>query len=76
MDIMDIIKDSFVFPSKNIKLLLIFELLSIVAGAFSVIGTIVYVLGFISPECFVGWNCSHSFNVNWMDIVRLFNQCC
>ena len=53
MDIMDIIKDSFVFPSKNIKLLLIFELLSIVAGAFSVIGTIVYVLGFISPECFM-----------------------
>ena len=50
---MDIIKDSFVFPSKNIKLLLIFELLSIVAGAFSVIGTIVYVLGFISPECFM-----------------------
>lgn len=53
MDIMEIIKDSFVFPSKNIKLLLIFELLSIIAGAFSVIGTIVYVLGFISPECFM-----------------------
>ena len=53
MDVMDIIKDSFVFPSKNIKLLLIFELLSIVAGAFSVIGTIIYVLGFISPEYFM-----------------------
>lgn len=38
--LMEIIKDSFVFPSKNIKLLLIFELLSIIAGAFSVIGTI------------------------------------
>ena len=53
MDVMNIIKDSFVFPSKNIKLLLIFELLSIIAGAFSVIGTIVYVLGFITPECFM-----------------------
>ena len=53
MDIMEIIKDSFAFPSKNIKLLLIFELLSIIAGAFSVIGTIVYVLGFITPECFM-----------------------
>ncbi|MBQ8018676.1 MAG: DUF4013 domain-containing protein [Methanobrevibacter sp.] len=53
MDIMDIIKDSFVFPSKNMKLLLIFELLSIIAGAFSVIGTIVYVLGIITPECFM-----------------------
>lgn len=53
MDVMDIIKDSFLFPSKNIKLLLIFELLSIVAGAFSVIGTLVYVFGFINPECFM-----------------------
>lgn len=53
MDIIDIIKDSFVFPSKNIKLLLIFELLSIVAGVFSVIGTIVYVLGIITPEYFM-----------------------
>lgn len=53
MNVIDIIKDSFVFPSKNIKLLVIFELLSIIAGVFSVIGTVVYVLGFVIPECFM-----------------------
>ncbi len=53
MDVIEIIKDAFVFPSKNIGLLLIYELLSVVAGAFSVVGTLVYVLGFISPECFM-----------------------
>lgn len=35
--LMEIIKDSFVFSPKNIKQLLIFELLSIIAGAFSVL---------------------------------------
>ena len=53
MEVIEIIKDAFEFPSKNMKLLLIFELLSIIAGAFSVIGTIVYVLGIITPECFM-----------------------
>ena len=53
MDVMEIIKDAFVFPSKNIKVLLIYVLLSIVAGAFSFLGTVVYVVGFIVPECFM-----------------------
>lgn len=53
MDIIEIIKDSFLFPSKDIKLLLIYELLAIVAGVFSIVGTVVYALGFITPECFM-----------------------
>ncbi len=53
MDVIEIIKDAFLFPSKNIKLLLIYELLAIVAGIFSVVGTLVYALGFITPECFL-----------------------
>jgi len=53
MEIMEIIKDAFVFPSKDIKILLIYVVLSIIAGAFSVIGTLVYVLGVVNPECFM-----------------------
>ncbi len=53
MDVIEIIKDSFVFPSKDMKTLLIYVLLSLVAAAFSFFGTIVYVLGFLNPECFM-----------------------
>ena len=53
MDVTEIIKDAFLFPSKNIRILLIYFVLSIVAGAFSTIGIVLYVLGFISPECFL-----------------------
>ena len=53
MDVIEIIKDAFIFPSKNIKMLLIYVLLSIVAGIFSVMGTVVYTLGFINPEWFL-----------------------
>ena len=53
MDIIEIIKDAFVFPSKDLKLLLIYELLSIVAAVFLTIGILVYVLGFVNPECFL-----------------------
>ena len=53
MDITEIISDAFVFPSKNIKTLLIYIILSIIVSALSIIGTIVYVFGFISPECFL-----------------------
>ena len=53
MDVIEIIKDAFVFPSKNIKILLIYVVLALLAGAFSVGGTLVYILGFISPECFM-----------------------
>ena len=40
MDVIEIIKDAFVFPSKDPKTLLIYVLLSIVAGVFSVLGII------------------------------------
>ena len=53
MDVIEIIKDAFVFPSKNIQILLFYVLLSVVAGAFSIGGTLVYVLGVISPEFFM-----------------------
>ena len=53
MEIIEIIKDAFVFPSKNIQQLLIYVVLSILAGAFSVIGTLVYILGFINAQCFL-----------------------
>lgn len=53
MDVIEIIKDAFVFPSKDIRMLLIYELLAVLAAGFSVIGTLVYVLGFVNPECFL-----------------------
>ncbi|WP_405290304.1 DUF4013 domain-containing protein [Methanobrevibacter sp.] len=53
MDVIEIIKDAFVFPSKNIKILLIYVVLALLAGAFSVGGILVYILGFITPECFM-----------------------
>ena len=53
MDVVEIIKDAFIFPSKNIGQLLIYELVAIVAAIFSLIGIIVYVLGFVKPECFM-----------------------
>ena len=53
MDVIEIIKDAFVFPSKDFKILLIYVLLSVIAGVFSVFGTLVYLLGFVVPECFM-----------------------
>ncbi|WP_298502451.1 DUF4013 domain-containing protein [uncultured Methanobrevibacter sp.] len=53
MDAIEIIKDAFEFPSKNVKMLLIYELLAIVAGIFFVGGTAAYVLGVINPELFM-----------------------
>jgi hypothetical protein len=53
MEVIEIIKDAFVFPSKDIRMLLIYELLAVLAAGFSVIGTLVYVLGFVNPECFL-----------------------
>ena len=53
MDVIEIIKDAFVFPSKDMKTLLIYVLLSLVAAGFSFFGTVVYVLGFVNPECFM-----------------------
>ena len=48
MEVMEIIKDAFTFPSKNIKILLIYVVLAVLAGIFSFVGTIVYILGFVS----------------------------
>lgn len=53
MDIMDIIKDSFVFPSNDIKTLLIYVVLSVVAAAFCVFGAIMYAMGIAVPELFM-----------------------
>ena len=53
MDMVEIIKDAFLFPSKDLKLLLIYELLAVLAAGFLGIGSLVYVLGFVSPECFL-----------------------
>ena len=53
MDVIEIIKDSFVFPSKDIKMLLIYEILAILAGVLAAGGTIAYALGIISPEFYL-----------------------
>ena len=53
MEIIEIIKDAFVFPSKNVKVLLIYIILSIVAGAFAVMGPLLYMLGIVVPEYFL-----------------------
>ena len=53
MEIMEIIKDAFVFPTKDTRVLLIYIVLSVLAGAFSVMGTLIYVLGVLKPELFL-----------------------
>ena len=53
MDMVEIIKDAFLFPSKDIKVLVIYELLAILTAGFLGIGSLVYVLGFANPECFL-----------------------
>ena len=53
MDIIEIIKDSFVFPSTDIKTLLIYVVLSVVAAAFCIFGTIMYAMGIAVPELFM-----------------------
>ena len=53
MEVIEIIKEAFLFPSKDYRTLLIYVLLSVLACGFSFIGILVYVLGFIIPECFL-----------------------
>jgi len=53
MEIMEIIKDAFVFPSKNIKVLLIYVVLALLVGLFSFMGVLVYAFGTVVPECFL-----------------------
>ena len=68
MNIGEIIKDSFVFPSKNIKILLIYIVLSIAASLLSIGGVIFYLIGFISPE-FLMWGgmaCVISMLIGWL----------
>ena len=68
MDVIEIIKDAFVFPSKNIQVLLIYVVLSIVAGVLSVGGTLTYALGIVSPECFMwgGLACVVAMLIGWV----------
>lgn len=68
MDVIEIIKDAFVFPSKDIKMLLIYELLAVIAGAFSVVGTILYMLGVVTPELFMwgGIACIIAMLIGWV----------
>ena len=53
MKVTEIINDAFVFPSKNMRIFLIYLILSLLAGIFSVMGISIYVLGFVIPECFL-----------------------
>lgn len=53
MEIKEIIEDAFLFPSKDIKVLLIYVVLAVIVGLLSGIGIAVYVLGFAVPECFL-----------------------
>ncbi|MBE6500332.1 MAG: DUF4013 domain-containing protein [Methanobrevibacter thaueri] len=50
MNVKEIIKDAFVFPSKDIKVLLIYIVLTIIAGALTFGGAIFYVIGLFNPE--------------------------
>lgn len=47
MDITEIIKRAFIFPSKNLEILSIYAILSVLAGAFAVQGAITFILGII-----------------------------
>ena len=47
MDITEIIKRAFIFPSKNLEILSIYAILSVLAGAFAVQGVITFLFGII-----------------------------
>ena len=47
MDITEIIKRAFVFPSKNLEILSIYAILSILAGAFAFQGVVTFIFGII-----------------------------
>ena len=51
MESIEIIKEAFVFPSKNIQLFVIYVILALLAGIFAFIGAILSAFGFISQEC-------------------------
>nr|WP_295162232.1 DUF4013 domain-containing protein [uncultured Methanobrevibacter sp.] len=53
MEVIDLIKDAFLFPSKNVKVLLIYIILAILVGGLSTTGTLMYALGFVVPEGFL-----------------------
>ena len=53
MEIIEIIKDALVFPSTNMRVFLIFVLLTIFAGVFSTIGILLYILGVLNAEFFL-----------------------
>ncbi len=53
MEVMDLIKDAFLFPSKNPRVLLIYIILAILVGGLSTTGTLIYALGFVVPEGFL-----------------------
>ena len=53
MEIIEIIKDAFVFPSKNLGTFSIYVVLSILAGAFAVGGSFLYLVGLIDSESFL-----------------------
>lgn len=47
MDITEIIKRAFIFPSKNLEILSIYAILSILAGAFAFQGVVTFIFGII-----------------------------
>ena len=53
MNITEIIKDAFLFPSKNIRIFGIYLLLSILMMGFTFIGTLKYELGLFDPESYL-----------------------
>ena len=53
MEVIDLIKDAFLFPSKNVKVLLIYIILAILVGGLSTTGILTYALGFVVPEGFL-----------------------
>ena len=50
MEIMEIIKDSFLFPSKNLGTFSIYVVLSVLVATFTFGGIFSYLLGFIGSE--------------------------
>ena len=53
MDITEIIKRAFIFPSKNLEILSIYAILSVLAGAFAVQGVITFIFGIVDIVNFV-----------------------
>ena len=53
MDILEIVKNAFIFPSKNLEILSIFAILSLLSGAFAADGIVTFIFGIVDVGNFI-----------------------